>query len=92
MTVLGLIPARGGSKGILRKNLVSLAGQPLIAHSIAAARQSQLITDIVISTDDLEIASTCERLGVAVPRLRSPANATDIATAWSRSWKRFWAG
>jgi CMP-N,N'-diacetyllegionaminic acid synthase len=79
MTVLGLIPARGGSKGILRKNLVSLAGQPLIAHSIAAARQSRLITDIVISTDDPEIASTCEGLGVAVPRLRSPAYATDTA-------------
>lgn len=79
MTVLGVIPARGGSKGILRKNLVPLAGQPLIAHSIAAARQSRLITDLVISTDDTEIAAACESLGVAVPRLRSPQYATDTA-------------
>jgi CMP-N,N'-diacetyllegionaminic acid synthase len=79
MTVLGLIPARGGSKGIPRKNLVQLDGQPLIAYSIEAARNSSLITDVMISTDDAEIAAAGEALGVKVPRLRSPQYATDSA-------------
>ena len=54
--VLGIIPARGGSKGIPNKNLVMLAGKPLIAYSIEAARGSRFVNEIYLSTDSREIA------------------------------------
>ena len=57
MDVLGLIPARGGSKGIPRKNLASIAGKPLLAWTVDAARASRELTRVVVSTDDDEIAS-----------------------------------
>lgn len=79
MTVLALIPARGGSKGIPGKNLVPFGGKPLIAHSIDAARASSIITDIIVSTDSDEIAAACEAHGIAVPRRRDPSLATDEA-------------
>lgn len=68
--VLALIPARGGSKGIPHKNIKEFAGHPLIAYSIAAAKQSDLVTRIIVSTDDEEIASTARRLGAETPFLR----------------------
>lgn len=68
--VLALIPARGGSKGIPHKNIKEFAGHPLIAYSIAAAKQSELVTRIIVSTDDEEIASTARRLGAETPFLR----------------------
>jgi CMP-N,N'-diacetyllegionaminic acid synthase len=79
MKVLGLIPARGGSKGIPGKNLILLGGKPLIAHTIDAARASAAITQVMISTDSDEIAAACESYGVAVPRRRAPHLATDSA-------------
>jgi N-acylneuraminate cytidylyltransferase len=57
MPVIAIIPARGGSKGIPRKNLLPLAGKPLLAHSILQARQTPTITRVVVSTDDQEIAA-----------------------------------
>jgi CMP-N,N'-diacetyllegionaminic acid synthase len=79
MKVLGLIPARGGSKGIPGKNLVPLGGKPLIAHSIDAAKASATISLVMVSTDSDEIAAACEAHGVAVPRRRTPQHATDSA-------------
>ncbi|TET51984.1 MAG: acylneuraminate cytidylyltransferase family protein, partial [Anaerolineales bacterium] len=67
--VLGVIPARGGSKGVPRKNLVQLAGKPLLAHSIEAARQAELIDRVVVSTEDEEIAAAARGWGAeVVPR------------------------
>jgi CMP-N,N'-diacetyllegionaminic acid synthase len=55
--ILGLIPARGGSKGVLRKNLAVVAGKPLLAWTVEAARAARELTDVVVSTDDDEIAA-----------------------------------
>lgn len=74
--ILGVIPARGGSKGIPRKNLVSLAGRPLIAHTCDAARASGTLTRVMVSTDDAEIAAVARGLGVEVV-MRPAALAAD---------------
>ncbi|MGH3104275.1 MAG: cytidylyltransferase domain-containing protein [Gaiellaceae bacterium] len=66
MDVVGLIPARGGSKGIPGKNLAPLAGKPLIAWTIEAARASRTLTRVVVSTDDEEIAAVARQLGAEV--------------------------
>jgi len=68
--ILGIIPARGGSKGIPRKNIVPLAGRPLISYSIRAARESGRMSRVVVSTDDIEIADVARREGAEVPYLR----------------------
>jgi YrbI family 3-deoxy-D-manno-octulosonate 8-phosphate phosphatase len=68
--VLAIIPARGGSKGIPRKNIRDFAGYPLIAYSIAAALQSQLVTRTIVSTDDEEIAAVARQYGAEIPFLR----------------------
>ena len=70
--LLAFIPARGGSKGIPRKNLALLAGKPLIEYTVEAALASSCIDDILLSTDDEEIAAVCARAGVAT-RYRRPA-------------------
>ncbi len=62
--VIALIPARGGSKGISRKNLVLLAGKPLISYTIEAAKKSNFIDEVWVSSDDLEILSVASDLGV----------------------------
>lgn len=74
---LGLIPARGGSKGVPRKNLRLLGGRPLIEYTVAAALASRRLTDLVVSTEDAEIAGLCRRLGANVPFMRPPELATD---------------
>lgn len=77
--ILGLIPARGGSKGVLRKNIRPCAGKPLIAWTIEAARRSRLLDRFVVSTEDAEIAAVACRWGSEV--LERPAElATDEAT------------
>jgi CMP-N-acetylneuraminic acid synthetase len=68
--VLAIIPARGGSKGIPRKNIVDLCGKPLIAYSIEAALKSSTITKVVVSTEDEEIADVSKAYGAEVPFLR----------------------
>lgn len=78
--ILALIPARGGSKGIPRKNIRSFAGYPLIAWSIAAAKQSALVTRIIVSTDDEEIAAVAREWGAEVPFLRPSELAQDKTT------------
>lgn len=70
--LFAIIPARGGSKGLPRKNILNLNGIPLIAHSIKAAKLSQHIKDFVVSTDDDEIAEIARRSGAAV--LKRPAS------------------
>ncbi len=64
--ILGIIPARGGSKGVLRKNIRLVAGKPLISYSIEAALQSRRLSPIIVSTDDSEIAEVSESLGAEI--------------------------
>jgi CMP-N-acetylneuraminic acid synthetase len=77
MNVLGLIPARGGSKGIPGKNIIPLRGKPLLAWTGEAARASRSLTRVVLSTDDPEIARVGRECGVEVPFLRPPELARD---------------
>ncbi len=79
-TVLAVIPARGGSKGIPRKNIRDFAGAPLIAYSIAAARQSALVDRVIVSTDDEEIAEVAQQWGAETPFLRPAEFAADNST------------
>lgn len=76
-SVLGLIPARGGSKGVPRKNLRMLGGKPLIAHSIEQGRRCGFIDRVIVSTDDREIAAVARDYGAEVPFLRPAALAQD---------------
>jgi CMP-N,N'-diacetyllegionaminic acid synthase len=66
MDVVALIPARGGSKGIPRKNLADVAGKPLLAWTVAAAQASRTVTRVVVSTEDAEIAEVAQSLGAEV--------------------------
>lgn len=75
--ILALIPARGGSQSIPRKNLVQLAGKPLIGYSIEQARRSKLITRTIVSTDDDEIAEVALGFGAEVPFRRPKEFATN---------------
>lgn len=75
--VLAIIPARGGSKGIPRKNIKPFAGYPLIAYSIAAGLQSELTTRVIVSTDDEEIAAVARKWGAQTPFLRPAEFAAD---------------
>lgn len=77
---IALIPARGGSKRIPRKNIKSFAGRPIIAWSIAAARDSGLFDRIICSTDDEEIAAVAEACGAEAPFRRPAALSDDHAT------------
>ncbi len=80
MTNLAIIPARGGSKRILRKNIKEFLGKPIIAYSIEAALESALFEEIIVSTDDLEIAEIAIKYGAKVPFFRSKKNSDDFAT------------
>ena len=70
MTILGVIPARGGSRGIARKALYPVAGRPLLAYTAEAARASRTLTRVIVSTDSAEIADAARALGLEVPFLR----------------------
>ncbi|WP_051445316.1 cytidylyltransferase domain-containing protein [Desulfocurvus vexinensis] len=78
--VLALIPARGGSKGIPRKNVAPLAGLPLIAYSILVARAATLVDRVVVSTDDPDIAARAREFGAEAPFLRPAELSGDRAT------------
>ena len=78
--ILAIIPARGGSKGIPRKNIRSFSGYPLIAWSIAAALQSGTVTRTLVSTDDEEIAAVARQFGAETPFLRPAEFAQDQTT------------
>lgn len=77
-SAIALIPARGGSKRILRKNIRLFAGRPIISYSIEAARKTELFDDIIVSTDSEQIAEIARDCGASVPFLR-PANLSDDA-------------
>lgn len=80
MARLAIIPARGGSKRIPRKNIKDFLGKPIIAYSIQAALSSGLFDEVMVSTDDPEIAAIAEHYGATVPFLRSQANSNDLAS------------
>src|SRR5687768_16660736 len=75
--VVAVIPARGGSKGLPRKNVLPLAGKPLIAYSVEAAVLSPLVSRVIVSTDDEEIAAAAREAGAETPFLRPPELSLD---------------
>src|SRR3989304_3520795 len=84
---IAIIPARGGSKRIPKKNILDFFGKPLIAWTIEAARESRVFNRILVSTEDKEIAAVAEKFGVEVPFLRqdsfddySPVSEATIST------------
>lgn len=79
MNNIAIIPARGGSKRIPRKNIRPFLGRPIISYSIEAALEAQCFDEIMVSTDDPEIAEIARKFGAIVPFMRSPENASDIA-------------
>lgn len=78
MKAVAIIPARGGSKRIPRKNIKDFFGKPLIAYSIQTALESQLFDKVIVSTDDEEIAQIAKEYGAEVPFLRPPELADDF--------------
>jgi len=76
--VLAVIPARGGSKSIPKKNIFPLAGKPLIAYSIKSAKASKLVDRVIVSTDSEEIRKIAEKLGAETPFLRPTEIAGDM--------------
>lgn len=80
--VVGAIFARGGSKGVPRKNLRPLAGKPLIAHAIQTALTSEMIDRVIVSTDDAEIAAVAKQYGAEVPFVRPAELAGDQSPEW----------
>ena len=81
MRILGIIPARGGSKGIPRKNLALLAGKPLLYYTARAAQQSRWLTRTILSSDNDEIITVGQQLGLDVPFVRPAEFATDDASS-----------
>lgn len=82
-TVIGIVTARGGSKGLPGKNLRQLCGKPLIAWSIEQGLASKYIDHLIVSTDDEEIANVAQACGASVPFIRPPNLASDKATSIS---------
>ena len=82
MSKICIIPARGGSKRIPRKNVNLFLGKPIIAYSIEAALNSKLFDEVMVSTDDSEIAEIAKKFGAKVPFLRSRVTSTDFATTY----------
>jgi N-acylneuraminate cytidylyltransferase len=78
--ILAIIPARGGSKRIPRKNIKDFLGQPIIKYSIEAAIKSRCFDELMVSTDDKEIAGIAAKFGAKVPFFRSAKNSDDNAT------------
>lgn len=79
MKNIAIIPARGGSKRIPRKNIKTFMGKPIIAYSIEAALESGLFDEVMVSTDDEEIAETARKYGAKVPFMRSAETSNDYA-------------
>ncbi|MFH2091022.1 MAG: acylneuraminate cytidylyltransferase family protein [Pseudomonadota bacterium] len=79
--ILGLIPARGGSKGLVGKNIIDMAGKPLIAWTIECAQHSQYLDHLMVSTDDHQIAQVCRAYNAQVPFLRPSHLASDTAAS-----------
>jgi len=81
LRILGVIPARGGSKGVPGKNIRALGDKPLIAHTIECALATNRVTRTIVSTDDQAIADVARQWGADVPFMRPPELATDTALA-----------
>lgn len=79
VSVLAIIPARGGSKRIPRKNIKDFLGKPIIAYSIEAATKSQCFDEVMVSTDDEEIATIAKQYGAGVPFIRNQKTSDDHA-------------
>ena len=79
MKILGIIPARGGSKGVPNKNVKYLNGKPLIAYTAEVALKSKLLSKVIVSTDDEKIAEVSRALGLDVPFMRPPNLAEDAS-------------
>ena len=82
MSNIAIIPARGGSKRIPLKNIKSFLGKPIISYSINAALKSKLFDEIIVSTDNDEIAEIAIKFGAKVPFFRSKKNSSDFATTF----------
>ena len=82
MNILGIIPTRGGSKGLQSKNLKVLTGKPLIAWTIEAAKASEHISRVVVTTDSVDIAKSAKQHGAEVPFMRPLELAGDLSTAY----------
>lgn len=78
--IIAIIPARGGSKRLPRKNILPLAGKPLMSWTIEAALASKYIDKVIVSTDDIEIQKVAQKAGADVPELRPENLSTDTAT------------
>lgn len=78
--IIAIIPARGGSKRIPRKNIKDFLGKPIVAYSIEAALKSKLFDEVMVSTDDQEIVEVAKKYGASVPFLRSAKNSDDHST------------
>lgn len=83
---IGFIFARGGSKGLPRKNVKLLAGKPLIAHSIETALACKQLETVIVSTDDAEIAAIAREYGAETPFMRPQGLASDTASEWD-AWR-----
>ncbi|MBO5207810.1 MAG: acylneuraminate cytidylyltransferase family protein [Lachnospiraceae bacterium] len=82
MRNIAIIPARSGSKGLKDKNIKELCGKPLLAYSIATAKESGVFEHIMVSTDSEVYASIAQKWGAEVPFLRSEATSSDTASTW----------
>ena len=80
MSTVAIITARGGSKRIPRKNIRPFLGKPIMAYVIDAALQSNLFSEVMVSTDDVEIADVAQQYGAVIPFLRHTETADDFAT------------
>jgi N-acylneuraminate cytidylyltransferase len=80
MKTIAIIPARGGSKRIPRKNIKPFLGKPIMTYSISAALKTELFDEVMVSTDDEEIAEVARQYGASVPFMRSRDTASDFAT------------
>ncbi len=80
MNILAIIPARGGSKGVPRKNIKELAGKPLLAWVLDAAKNSKHVNRVIVSTDDQEIANIAREHGGEIPFMRPAELAVDLST------------
>ena len=82
MSIVAIITARGGSKRIPHKNIKNFLGKPILAYPIEAALRSEIFDEIMVSTDDSQIAEIAENLGVQVPFMRSAKTSDDFSTTF----------
>lgn len=82
MKTIAIIPARGGSKRIPRKNIKDFLGKPMLAYAIEAAKNSEIFDEIMVSTDDNEIAQIAKKYSANVPFMRSGRTSSDFATTY----------